>query len=208
MATSVDFIALLQPTQCAISSNIFEYLHIYDRSMFAASCKHSLGAFIKYLESVAKPQQLSAKSFALRQFILRPGQDVFYPVTYLNELKKINAVLHPAASPEFVGKLRKAFYDEDKITLKILIDFGCDATKIMNDVLRKNLFCEPEILKIVLSSNKIDLNYPYYRGLYPIILAAIFLDKIEIWQVLSAKSYDNAINWDYADKKGRNLSYW
>eukprot|EP01083_Nonionella_stella_P287355 978071_1 len=81
--------------QTNVANNIYEYLHIYDRSMFAASCKHSLAAFIKYLENIPKDQQLSAKSFALRQFILRPGQNSFYPLTYLNELKKIDAILYP-----------------------------------------------------------------------------------------------------------------
>merc|ERR1712154_104575 len=38
-----------------------------------------------------------------------------------------------------------------------------------------------------------------------LILAAIFLDKFEIWQVLES---NDKINWNYTDKKGRNLAFW
>lgn len=118
------FIDIMDPI--GPSNTIYQYLHIYDRSMFASSCKSCLTAFIKYLKDLPFEKQSGEKSFALRQFILKPGQDNYYPITYLNEMKKIDAVLYPSASPEFVGKLRKAFYEEDKLTMKILIDFGCD----------------------------------------------------------------------------------
>ena len=121
---SFTFVDIMDPT--GPSNTIYQYLHIYDRAMFASSCKSCLNAFIKYLKDLPSEKQSGEKSFALRQFILKPGQDDYYPMTYLNELKKIDAVLYPSASPEFVGKLRKAFYEEDKLSMRILIDFGCD----------------------------------------------------------------------------------
>ena len=81
------FIDIMEPT--GPSSRIYQFLHIYDRSMFASSCKSCLAAFIKYLKEMPKEHQVNGKSYALRQFILRPNQkDPFYPMTYLNELKK------------------------------------------------------------------------------------------------------------------------
>lgn len=114
-------------------------------------------------------------------------------------------MLSPGGSPEFVGKFRKAFYEEDRLALQILVDFGVDASKIMNDILRKNFPLEPDILNIIFGSPKINLNQNYYRGEYPLVLAAIFLDKPEIWSVLQKN--DN-VNWKYVDKKGRNLAFW
>eukprot|EP01083_Nonionella_stella_P060354 157623_1 len=208
MATplSTTVLDLFKPLKCVISDNIYAFLHIYDRSTLATICRPCLTAFIQYLQNIAADEQLSAKSFALRQFILRPGQEAaFYPITYLHELKKVGAVLYPASSPEFVGKLRKALYHDDKVTLKVLIDFGVDASKIMIDILRKNFDCSQDILRIVFSSKTIDLNYNHYRARYPLMLAAIWTNKLDIWEVLKDHP---AIDWDFTDKQGRNLAYW
>lgn len=78
----------------------------------------------------------------------------------------------------------------------------------MNDVLRKNLPLEADILKIIFSSSKIDLNTKYGGSLvgeYPLLLAAIFLDKYEIWEVLIN---NDKVNWKYVDDKGRNIGFW
>jgi len=165
-----------------------------------------LDQFIQYLQNGSKEQQLTQKSFALRQFICsKQGDHILYPMTYLDELRKIGATLHPSSSPEFIGKLRNAFYEENHLILRVLISFGVDVTKIMSDLFRKGFHFEPDILKIFFSSNRININKKYYRNAYPIILAAIFLDKYEIWHVL--KDRDD-IDWSYTDNKGRNLAYW
>lgn len=122
----------------------------------------------------------------------------------------VNATLFPSTSNEYVGKFRRAFYEGDIETLKIMISFGIDASKlIQNDVLKAAKYSDhvivPKVLKVVLTSPGIALNANYYRGTYPMVLAAVFLDKFEIWQALDG---NEEINWNYADKKGRNLAFW
>jgi len=170
--------------------------------------------------------------FALRQFILSPHQKgSLYPMTYLHEMKKISARLHPAASPEFIGKLRKALYEADVVTMRILVTFGVDASKVMSDVLRPKLFCKPSVLRVILSAPTVSLSRPYYRGQYPLVLAAIFLDKFEIWSVLDALdsvddsadtlsasasaltvsvsvSQKGSVDWAVSDAANRGLAFW
>ena len=119
-------------------------------------------------------------------------------------------MLFPPASTEYVGKARKAYYEGDIETLKILISFGVDASKLLqHDILSAPKYSQhvmdPKVLRVTLSSPLIALNANYYRGTYPLVLAAIFLDKFEIWEALDGNA---EINWNYTDKKGRNLAFW
>mmetsp|Transcript_67670 Transcript_67670/g.107412 ORF Transcript_67670/g.107412 Transcript_67670/m.107412 type:complete len:337 (-) Transcript_67670:683-1693(-) len=210
MAATTTTTTLVKTTQFTdlLDSNgatsfIYEHLNFYDKCVFANVCKACLSAFIAYIQELPKERQKEAKAMALREFILRPGQEDFYPMSYLHELKKIGCEL--SKSPEFWGQLRKALYEEDRVALRILIDFGADPSKLMGDLLHKELHIERDLLEIVLSSPKIDFNYKYYRNEYPLLLAAIFLDKIEIWHVLA--NYDN-VDWNYKDMNQRNLAFW
>eukprot|EP01084_Bolivina_argentea_P145595 255161_1 len=215
MATQTfTFVDIFKSTQA--SNTAYSFLNVSDRSVLAWSCKSCLTAFIEYLQNLPKDQQLMAKSMALNPLLWLQN---IYPLSYLNELKNINAAFYPSDSPELQTKVKKAFYDEDRVTLRLLIDFGVDASHLMDDVLRwgfvkdkktnrmtrTKFHIEPDMLEIVFSSKTLDLNYSFYRRKYPIILAALFLDKFEIWEVLQG---NENINWNFKDREGRNVAYW
>mmetsp|Transcript_53103 Transcript_53103/g.87991 ORF Transcript_53103/g.87991 Transcript_53103/m.87991 type:complete len:356 (-) Transcript_53103:56-1123(-) len=205
--TSTRLADILKPDTPRINNVLYSLFNHYDRAMFGAVSKASLLALVQYLQNLPESQKRDYKARAVGQFILSPVIKKLYPFSYLAALRKIECVLHPPASPEYVGRIRKAYFDKDKVAMQVLTDFGVDPRKIMGEVFHRNFLqiMTVDTLYILLSSQYIDINYKYYRGEAPLSAAAIYLNKFLIWEVLV--KFDT-VDWQWKDKRGRNLAFW